>query len=95
MNIEDFEIKIKKYDEEKNVVYVNLIICKVIEVRNFVVRYTETKYSPLQPVWVVSPPAVKGRDKKYFWIFILNDSALWRLLVKEIVDVVKEYTNLL
>ncbi len=95
MNIEDFEIKIKKYDREKNVVYINLLIYGIAEVRNFVIRYTETKHSPLHPVWVVNPPAVKGRGGKYFWIFKINDPALWELVQKKIIDEVKEYTDLL
>jgi hypothetical protein len=94
MDINDFEIKIKKYDEKKNVVYVNLVIFKELEIRNWVVRYTETKYSS-NPIWLVNPPSVLGRNKKMFWIVYLKNPPLWKLLNKKIIDMVKEYTDLL
>jgi len=94
MKISDFEIKIKKYDEKKNVVCVNLIVFGELEIRNWVVRYTETRYSS-NPIWLVNPPSVKGRNKKIFWIVYLRNTPLWQLLQKKIVEVIKDYTNLL
>lgn len=94
MNINDFEIKIKKFDREKNVVYVNLLVCSELEIRGLVIRFTETKYSQL-PIWIVNPPSVKGRNKKPFWIVYLKNPTLWQLLEKKIIDEVKEYTGLL
>ncbi len=93
MNIEDFEIKIKKYDEEKNVVYVNVLVCGELETRGWVVRYTTTRFSTNIPVWIVNPPSVKGRNRRMFWIVHLKNPALWQLLQKKIIDVVKEYTD--
>lgn len=94
MNIKDFEIKIKKFDREKNVVYVNLIICGELEIRGWVIRYTETKYSKL-PIWIVNPPSVRGRNKKTFWIAHLKNPELWHILEKQIINEVKNYTDLL
>jgi len=95
MQIEDFEIKIKKFDREKNVVYVNLIICGELETRGWVVRYTTTKYSTNSAVWIVNPPSAKGRNKKTFWIVYLKNPSLWNLLQKKVIDEVKDYTDLL
>jgi len=95
MKIEDFEIKIKKYDEKKKVVYVNLMVCGELETRGWIVRFTDTQYSHNIPVWLVNPPLAKGRNKKFFWIVYLKNPMLWQLLQKKIIDAVKEYTNLL
>ena len=92
LHIEDFEIKIKKYDRDKNQVIVNLIVCEELEIRGFIVRYTSTKYST-SPIWIVSPPSVKGRNRFYFWIVNLKNPTLWESLQKEIINLVKEYTN--
>jgi len=95
MNIEDFEIKIKKFDEKKSVVYVNVIIHQELELRGFVARYGETKYSHSVPIWFVKPPSVLGRNKKSFYIVYLKNPTLWQLLEKKIIDSAKEYTDLL
>ena len=95
MNIEDFEIKIKKYDEKKKVVYVNIIVHQELELRGFVARFCETKYSNGIPIWFVKPPSVKGRNNKSFYIVYLKNPTLWQLLEKKITDSAKEYTNLL
>lgn len=93
MKIEDIQIKIKKYDKEKNFVLVNLLICGVLELRGFVIRYTTTKKSPNSPVWLVNPPSVVGRNKKFFWIVRFTDSELWGRLKNRIIDEAKNYTN--
>ncbi len=93
MTLDDIEIKIKKYDKKKNVVIVNLVVLGEIEMRGFVVRYVCTKDSPRAPVWVVSPPSVVGRNKKYFWIVKFLDSALWQRLKEAIADVAREHAN--
>lgn len=93
MDIEDFEIKIKKYDRAKNTVIVNVVVLEVIELRGFTVRYTPTKHSTT-PIWLVTPPSIKtSRHKPYFWIVRIKDSALWQQLQERIVDYTKEYTN--
>ena len=94
LSIDDFEINIKKYDTNKNHVIVNLLICKELEIRGFIVRYSKTKYSPINPVWIVSPPCVKTRKQVYFWIFNLKNLNLWKELQKEIIRQVKDYTDL-
>lgn len=93
MNIEDFDIKIKKYNREKNVVIVNLLVLGELEMRGFIVRYTPTKHSS-SPVWIVSPPSIKMRNKVYFWIVQLKNPTLWEKLQKEMIRLAKEYTNL-
>ena len=78
MNIEDFDIKIKKYDRENNFVIVNLVILKEFEIRGYVARFTKTKYSD-SPIWLVSPPTKfigKGKYKKAFWIAELKNTTL-------------------
>jgi hypothetical protein len=92
MNIEDFEITVKKYDREKQVVILNLVIKQVLEVRGFRARYGRTKHSPTASVWIVSPPAVKT-GKIYFWIFEVKDSDLWQLLSEKMIRLAKEYTT--
>ncbi len=94
MEIDDFSIRIKKYDRSKNLVIVNLVICNEFVVRGYTVRYTPTKYSS-SPVWLVTPPCVKSRYKQYFWIAELKNTALWEILQKKIIDAVIEHTNLL
>jgi hypothetical protein len=93
MEIEDFEVIIKKYDKEKNVVLMNLLIKGELEIRGFVCRYTITKKSPLYPVWVISPPALKGRGGHYFWIANLKNPALWQKLQEKMTEMAKDYTN--
>lgn len=46
MDIENIEIKIKKYDREKEVVILNLIYNSAIEERGWTVRLLETKAEP-------------------------------------------------
>ena len=93
MDIEDIEIHIKKYDPKSNVVIANAVVSGVIEIRGFMARYTTTKGSPHNPVWVVGPPSVKGRNGKYFCVVRIRDSNLWLRLQKMIVDKAREYTN--
>ncbi|MCL6096285.1 MAG: hypothetical protein M1444_01180 [Patescibacteria group bacterium] len=93
MEIEDFEILIKKYDKEKNFVILNLLIKDELEVRGFICRYTTTKNSPMYPVWIVSPPSVKGRGKHFFWIINLKNPALWQKLQEKMIEMAKDYTD--
>ncbi|MCL4417340.1 MAG: hypothetical protein M1365_11685 [Actinobacteria bacterium] len=93
MEIQDFEIQPKKYDKGKNSVYVNIIVCGIFEIRGYVVRFTETQYSHGSAVWVVSPPSVRMRNKRYFWIVRLKDKELWKQLQELIIEKVKEYTS--
>lgn len=93
MDIEDFEVKVKKYDRIKSVVIINLLINNELEIRGFVVRYTTTKYSPVSPVWIVSPPSVRGRNRKYFWIVRFENSALWEKLQSVMIRLAKEHTD--
>ena len=93
MNIEDFKIKIKKYDRETQVVIINIIIFNLLEIRGFRARYGRTKYSPNTSIWIVSPPAIKT-GKNYFWIFVLKDKDLWQQLSEEIIKQAREYTNI-
>lgn len=92
MNLEDIEIKIKKYDRKKNLVIVNLIIEEVLEIRGFTVRYTTTRRSAI-PIWIVNPPSVIGRNKTYFWITRFLDSDFWQRLQEEIIRQAREYAN--
>ncbi|MGI0059307.1 MAG: hypothetical protein ACREBJ_06020 [Nitrosotalea sp.] len=92
MNIEDFEITVKKYDREKQVVILNLLACGVLQVRGFRARYGRTKYSPNSSVWIVSPPAIRV-GKNYFWIFELQDNELWQQLSEKMIQLAKGYTT--
>ena len=93
MNIEDFEIKIKKYDRDNNQVIVNLLISKELEIRGYVVRFMETKFSTY-PIWIVTPPAVKGRNKMYFHVVRLKNELLWGTLQQKIIESVKGYVEM-
>jgi hypothetical protein len=95
MTIEDFRIKIKKYDRINQVVISNVIVCDIIEIRGFVTRYAELKKSPYASQWIVSPPSVrmKGKSNKYFWIVNILDPELWHQLQEKIVQAVIDYTN--
>lgn len=96
MNIEDFEIKIKKYDRENNLVIANIVVNKELEIRGYLVRFTATKHS-LRPIWIASPPTIfigKGKYKKAFWVVEMKTLGLWKELEKEIVRLAEEYTNL-
>ncbi len=93
MNIDDFEITVKKYDREKQVVILNILAHGVLEVRGFRARYGRTKRSPNASVWIVSPPAVRV-GKNYFWIFELKDNELWQQLSEQIIEKAKDYTSL-
>lgn len=92
MNIDDFEIKVKKYDREKQVVILNILVSGVFEVRGFRARYGRTKYSPNSSVWIVSPPAIRI-GKNYFWIVELQDNDLWQRLSERMIEAAKEYTT--
>jgi len=95
VTIDDFRIKIKKYDRIKQVVISNVIVCDTIEHRGYIARYTELKQSPYTSQWIVSPPSVKmrGKSNKYFWIVNILDTELWHKLQKKIIQAVIEYTN--
>lgn len=93
LTVDNIEIKIKTYDRKKNQVILNLIILDQLQIRGFIVRYTTTKFSPIYPIWVVTPPSVKGRNKAWFHIVRFTDSALWQQLQKAIVDAANEHAN--
>lgn len=96
MNIDNIEIKIKKWDKtnEKNQVIVNLNILECLEIRGYIVRYITTKNSPIYPVWIVSPPSKKVKNKFWFHIVRFTDSRLWEKVEKKIVELVKnEYSS--
>lgn len=92
--LDDIEIKIKKYDTNKNTVILNLLIYEQLELRGFTVRFAETKYSKGSAVWIVTPPSVRGRNKTWFHIVRVKDSELWKQLEKEIIAKVREYTSI-
>lgn len=92
INIEDFKIIVKKYDRENNYVILNILICKTIEVRGFIVRYTTTRHSA-SPVWIVNPPSVKGRKGMYFWIFQLKNTILWQKLESRMIKEARREAN--
>lgn len=95
INIDDFRIKIKKYDRIKSVAIVNVIICEMIEIRGYQTRYATLKNPPYTSQWIVSPPLIKKKKvSKPFWIVYLLDVNLWHELQKEIIEAVIEYTNL-
>ncbi len=93
LSIDDIEIKIKKYDREKNFVIANIIVLDVIEIRGFVLRFTTTKHSLNRPVWVITPPSVRGRNKTFFHIARFKDSALWQQLQKAFIEEADRYTK--
>ncbi len=96
MTIDDIEIKIKKYDREKQVVIVNLLLFEELEIRGYVARFTKTKYSSY-PIWLVSPPSVsvgRGKYTKRFWISEFKNSDFWEKLQQEIIHAVIKHTNL-
>lgn len=93
ITIDDIEIKIKKYDREKNIVIANLVILEEVEIRGFILRYTTTRHSPINPVWLVTPPSIRGRNKMYFWIVRFRDSALWQQIQKRFVEEARAYTK--
>ncbi len=93
LTIDDIEIKIKTYDRKKNQVILNLTLFDQVQIRGFTVRYTTTKYSSINPVWVVTPPSVRGRNKTWFHIVRFTDSALWEQLQKRIINTANEHAN--
>ena len=96
MNIEDIEIKIKKYDRTKNYVLVNLLLFKELEIRGYVVRFTKTK-NTTTPIWLVTPPSVpigRGKYRKYFWITEFKDADFWEKLQQRIIHLAISHTNL-
>ena len=96
MNIDDFEVKIKKYDKIRSVVTSNVIVCNLLEIRGYITRYAELKNPPYTPRWIVSPPQIKikGKSNKYFWIVQILDPELWHELQQKIEIAVVDYTNL-
>lgn len=96
MNIEDFEIKFKKYESEESTVIVNIIICGLIEIRGYRAKFGYTTTSKYREIWFVSPPSVetKKRKKTYFHVIRINDLEFWKQLESRIIDIAKEHTGL-
>ncbi len=93
MDINDFEIIIKKYHQKKNCVIINLLILRIIEIRGFTVRYTPTKHSSGNSVWIANPPGLRGRGGHWFWIARILDSALWQKLEERMIKKARDYAN--
>jgi len=93
MDINDIEIKIKKYDREKEVVIVNLIFCKTLEERGWTVRLLSKKAEPHHTFWKITPPCKKIYGNKYFWISRILDKDLWIKLQEKVIEEVKNYPD--
>lgn len=91
MDIDNIEIKIKKYDREKEVVILNLIYNNVIEERGWTVRLLETKAEPRHSFWKITPPCKKIHKNKFFWICRILDKDLWTKLQEKIIETVENY----
>ena len=91
MTIDDIEIKIKKYDREKEHVILNLIICKKLEIRGYTAKLLETKTEPRHSFWSVSPPCKERKDHTYFWIVEVPELDFWTQIKEKIIDKVKNY----
>lgn len=92
MNIDDIDVKAKKYDREKQFVILNILVYGILEVRGFRARFGTTRRSSGSSVWIVSPPAVRV-GKNYFWVFEMKDLELWKELEKKIIYAAQEYTD--
>jgi len=91
MDINDIEIKIVKCDREKEVFIINLTFFNQLVVRGYRARYKTTKYSPDLPVWLISPPSVVGKGKKFFWIARIIDNDLWLRIQEKMIKEVENY----
>ncbi|PIY71578.1 hypothetical protein COY87_05435 [Candidatus Roizmanbacteria bacterium CG_4_10_14_0_8_um_filter_33_9] len=91
MDIDDIEIKIKKYDREKEVVILNLTFFNKLEERGWRAMLLETKTEPRHSFWKVNPPCIRGKNNTFFWIVRILDKDLWRKLEEKIIEVVKNY----
>lgn len=95
MNIDDLYIRFKKYDPIKNIAIVNVVVCKTIEIRGFIVRYATLKNPPYSSMWIVSPPSVTNKKyKSTFWIVHILKPELWQELKEEIIKTVIAKTNI-
>ena len=93
LEIDDIEIKIKKYDRDKNIVILNLLICGQLEIRGYTVRFTETRYSRSKPIWLVTPPSTRTKRNVWFHVVRFKDTALWQQVREQIEQVVIDYTK--
>jgi len=93
MDIDDIEIKIKKYDREREVVILNLIYEGKIEERGWTARLLETKSEPRHSFWKITPPCKKIYKNKFFWICRILDKNLWLKLQEKIIDAVENYPD--
>jgi len=91
MDIDDIEIKIKKYDREKEVVILNLTFFNKLEERGWRAMLLVTKTEPRHSFWKVNPPCIRGKNNTFFWIVRILDKDLWRKLEEKIIEVVKNY----
>lgn len=91
MDINDIDIKIKKYNREKEVVILNLIFCKKLEVRGYTARLLETKTEPKHSFWKINPPCILNNNKSFFWITEILDKDLWKKLEEKIIETVRNY----
>jgi hypothetical protein len=91
MDIGDIEIKIKKYDREKEIVILNLILFNKLEIRGYRAMLLETKTPPVRSFWKVLPPCVKKTKKEYFWIARFLDKDLWLKVQEKVIEKVKDY----
>lgn len=91
MDIDDIDIKIKKYDREKEVVILNLIFCKRLEVRGFTARLLDTKTEPKHSFWSVNPPCIRRKDNTYFWIVQFLELDFWTQIKERIIEKVENY----
>jgi len=91
MDINDIEIKIKKYDREKEVVILNLIYKNTIEERGWTARLLETRSEPKHSFWKILPPCVKKGKDRFFWICRILDKDLWIKLQEKIIEIVESY----
>src|SRR3989338_3127147 len=96
LTINDFDVEVKKWDRDKNVVIVNVKICGVVEIRGFQVRFATSRFTQ-RSEWLVSPPSLplkkRGRKTTYFWVTEIKNKDLWDQLKKKIINTVDVYTR--
>jgi hypothetical protein len=93
MDINDFEIKIKKCDREKNKFILNLIYKNTIEIRGWTARFLETKSEPKHSFWKILPPCVKKGKNNFFLVCQIQDKDLLIKLEEKIIEVVNSYPD--
>ena len=91
MDINDIDIKIKKYDRTKRLLILNLIFCKKVELRGYTAKLVETKTEPIHSYWSINPPRIRNKDKTYFWIVNVLESGFWLQIKERIIEKVKNY----